>query len=103
MANSLEFSPGGHPIENRFDGYGEFLADSLPEDSVYTLAAGEWYAMVNGREFGPWPDRGSALAGLETEQNRLTRKIDRKRAAFLASGQPDDFDPFAQVEGEEKT
>lgn len=29
--------------------------------------------MVRGREFGPWPDPGSALAGYETEQRRAEK------------------------------
>ena len=73
MANSLEFSPGGHPIENRFDGYGELIDSEQPEDR----------------------------AAIYRAQDRITKIIDEKRAAFLASGQPDDFDPFAPVEGED--
>lgn len=68
MANSLEFWPSGHPIENRYDGYGEFLADSLPEDPETT------------RE----------------NQDRITRKIDE--APVLHSSEIEPYDPFGDME-----
>lgn len=40
---------------------------------VYRLRDG-WYCMVDGREFGPWADKGPALAGMATEQRRAERR-----------------------------
>lgn len=34
----------------------------------------EWYCIVAGRQFGPWPDKGSATAGYQTELRRAKRK-----------------------------
>lgn len=35
----------------------------------------EWYALVNGRVVGAtWPDKGSAITGMQTEQRRSNRK-----------------------------
>jgi hypothetical protein len=45
------------------------LPPALP-DHIFCMRAVEYYAVVNGRVFGPWPDRGAALAGLQTEQRR---------------------------------
>ena len=75
MANSLEFSPSGHPIENRYDGYGDDIA------SGYEGRYGD-------------PDQEA--------QDRITLQIDEKRAAFLASGEVDDYDPFAPIETDEE-
>lgn len=30
--------------------------------------------MVNGRQFGPWDNKGAALAGLATEARRAAKK-----------------------------
>lgn len=60
-------------LRDIYDGYEEFVDCGQSEDQSATYRA----------------------------QDRLTRKIDRKRAAFLASGEPDDYCPFAPVEGEE--
>lgn len=68
MANSLEFSRFGDPIEGRYDAYGEFLADSLPEDPGTT------------RE----------------DQDRITRKIDE--APALHSSEIEPYDPFGDME-----
>lgn len=50
----------------------------------------EWYCIVGGRRFGPWPDRGSAAAGFATEKARRARKemmrdeqVKREAAAAL--------------------
>ena len=32
--------------------------------------AADWFCVVAGRQFGPWPDKGSALAGFKTEKRR---------------------------------
>ena len=33
----------------------------------------EWFCIVAGRQFGPWPDKGSAAAGYQTEMRRAAR------------------------------
>ncbi len=35
---------------------------------------GGWYCLVKGRQFGPWPDKGTCLAGFETEKRRATKR-----------------------------
>lgn len=35
------------------------------------------YALVSGRVYGPWPDKGAAQAGLETEQRRAEKRANR--------------------------
>lgn len=42
-------------------------------DQVFRLREG-WFAIVRGQSFGPWPMRGYALAGLQTEQRRAERR-----------------------------
>lgn len=50
--------------------------DYMPSNQVYRLRDG-WYCMVDGREFGTWPDEGSARAGLATETRRAQHRRDR--------------------------
>lgn len=33
------------------------------------------YCIVNERVFGPWPDKGTALAGMQTEQRRAKKQL----------------------------
>jgi hypothetical protein len=33
-----------------------------------------WWCIVEGKAFGPWPDKGAALAGYQTECRRRDRK-----------------------------
>ena len=40
----------------------------------YQLADGCWYVIVAGKEFGPWPDKGAASAGYETERLRYQKR-----------------------------
>lgn len=47
------------------------------EDQTFCLGQGEHYALVGGRVFGPWPDKGTAAAGLATEQRRATKRRPR--------------------------
>lgn len=44
-------------------------------DQIYLLRPGEWYALVSSKEFGPWDNKGAALAGKQTEQRRAVRKL----------------------------
>lgn len=44
------------------------------KDQTYCLRQGEHYALVNGEVFGPWPDAGTARAGMQTEQRRALRR-----------------------------
>jgi hypothetical protein len=34
----------------------------------------EWYFFIEGRQFGPWPDKGSAAAGYQTELRRAAKR-----------------------------
>jgi hypothetical protein len=34
----------------------------------------EWYCIVAGRTFGPWPKKGAAAAGFATEQRRAAAR-----------------------------
>jgi hypothetical protein len=44
-------------------------------DQVFCLKEG-WYCILNSsRVFGPWPNKGAALAGLATEQRRLNSRL----------------------------
>lgn len=105
MANSLEFSPGGHPIENRYDGYGEFLADSLP--------SGEEGRYGDNRNDPFWYD-GWTITELEAEMRTkgllLPEQGDMEDAGYEEAMRgilretalaDDDYDPFAPVEGED--
>lgn len=38
-------------------------------DQTFFLRDGH-YCIVKGRTFGPWPDKGAATAGMQTEQRR---------------------------------
>jgi hypothetical protein len=40
----------------------------------YRLRGG-WFCLVGGKEHGPWPDKGSAIAGYETEMRRYSAKL----------------------------
>jgi hypothetical protein len=40
----------------------------------YRLRDG-WYCIVSGTRFGPWPDKGSATAGYQTEQRRADARL----------------------------
>lgn len=68
----------------------------MTKDHVFCLRGHkdviEWYAMVNGRVVGAtWPDKGSALAGMQTEQRRNgKRDADRfERLAMSVSREGD--------------
>lgn len=37
-----------------------------------------WHAVVDGQIFGTWPDKGSALAGYETERRRADTRLMQK-------------------------
>lgn len=51
-------------------------------DEVYRLHEG-WYCIVDGREYGPWLNKGLALAGMATEQRRAEkRRLQRAKEAF---------------------
>jgi hypothetical protein len=43
------------------------------QDQVWEAGPGVWRCMVNGQQFGDWPDRGSAYAGMQTEQRRAAQ------------------------------
>jgi hypothetical protein len=43
-------------------------------DTTFCLRDGEHFALVNGRVYGPWPDKGAAEAGMQTEQRRAMKK-----------------------------
>lgn len=49
------------------------MKPSRRQDTTFRLYDGH-YCLVGGRTFGPWPDKGAALAGLATEQIRAKRK-----------------------------
>lgn len=34
----------------------------------------EWFCRVAGKLYGPWPDKGSATAGYETEKRRTKKR-----------------------------
>jgi len=34
----------------------------------------EWYCIVAGRTYGPWPDKGTAAAGYATELRRAAAR-----------------------------
>jgi hypothetical protein len=44
-----------------------------PADRIFALRDG-FYALVEGRVFGPWANAGAAQAGLETEQRRAAAR-----------------------------
>ncbi len=74
---SLQVNQGRHTISGQSDLRG-FNMDSLPrpdtavEDRVFSRQ-GIWYCVVKGKVFGAWPDRGAALAGIQTEMRRAAR------------------------------
>ncbi len=43
------------------------------EDQTFALHDGH-YCTVAGRIFGPWPDHGLAVAGMQVEQRRLKKR-----------------------------
>jgi hypothetical protein len=47
--------------------------DDAAEDQVFQIRDGVWWCIVAGRVLGNWPDKGSALAGMRTEQRRAAR------------------------------
>ena len=54
-------------------------------DQVYCLRGAhqnseEWMAIVSGKVYGPWPDKGAALAGLATEKRRAVARVKRPSA-----------------------
>lgn len=38
----------------------------------------EWFCIVGGRTFGPWPDKGACEAGYQTELRRALRRKPKK-------------------------
>jgi len=50
------------------------MTDRKQNEKPFALRDGwggsEWYCYVAGKMLGPWPDKGSALAGYETELRR---------------------------------
>ena len=42
-------------------------------NQVFYLHDG-WYAIVNGRTFGTWDNKGAALAGLAVEERRAAAR-----------------------------
>lgn len=46
---------------------------STLKDHVYQMRAG-WYCVVSGREYGPWAMREYAVAGMQVEQRRASRR-----------------------------
>jgi len=44
-------------------------------DTTFCLRDSEHYCIVAGRVFGPWPNHGAALAGLQTEQRRAAARL----------------------------
>lgn len=46
------------------------------KDQTFALHDGH-YCAVAGRIFGPWPDHGSAEAGMHTEQRRHLARAER--------------------------
>ena len=47
------------------------------EDQVFRLADG-FYCLVSGKQFGPWPMKGYAEAGMATEQRRAAKRATSK-------------------------
>lgn len=44
----------------------------MPKDEVFMLH-GVWVAMVDGKVYGDWDNKGAATAGMETEQRRAAK------------------------------
>jgi hypothetical protein len=40
-----------------------------------------WYIIVRNRQFGPWPDKGSAIAGYQTELRRAEAREEKIKEA----------------------
>lgn len=48
---------------------------------------GSWFCLVDGKPYGPWPDKGSATAGYQVELRRVNeRKLIRKLIPPVAPG-----------------
>jgi hypothetical protein len=45
-----------------------------PRDETFCLSDGNHYCSVEGRIFGPWPDKGAATAGMQVEQRRAAAR-----------------------------
>lgn len=66
-----------------------------------------WFCCVAGKTFGPWPDKGSAAAGLETEQRRAAERalgdlplITMEDGLRIRSGRPT---PISGEDGDDNT
>lgn len=55
----------------------------------FTLQQDHWYVIVESRQFGPWPDRGSASAGYETEVRRAAKAAMKKSYKLGIDGSTD--------------